>query len=228
MAVLKDAEAKQSRQTTPLLEEKPVFPAAEISLGALVRWCWLGIFPCYDVPDFKRQQLIRHELDFGQHSYPMVRRCCQSRRHRCCWLCCAAFGPILAVVVTALYIFYTAYLPAVSRQHPALYDTNGSKIEAHGGQIIMHEGVAYWYGESRKSLSARGYPVGVNQGWTNEGVRGWPARHCDVPTARPLVLSMRADRIRPPACSRRPNRRSFARPPFPLSAARYLTLPAHR
>jgi hypothetical protein len=189
----------QSRQTAPLLEKGVVLPAAEISLGALVRWCWFGIFPCYDVPDFKRQQHIRKELNFGQHSYPMVRRCCQSRRHRCCWLCCAAIGPILGVVVTALYIFYTAYLPAVERQHPAPYDTNGSKIEAHGGQIIMHEGVAYWYGESRKFLSARGYPVGVNQGWTNEGVRlAW--RITAVAVSRPpRVLSKWAHR------SARPN-----------------------
>jgi len=159
------------RQHTPLLEEDGLLPAAEIGLGALLRWCWLGIFPCYDVPDFKRQQKIRSDLSVGEPSYPTVRRWCQSRRHRCCWLCCACFGPLLAVIVTALYIFYSAYLPAVSRQHPALFDTRGAKIDAHGGHMMQHEGVVYWYGESRKSLSARGYPVGVNQGWTNEGVR---------------------------------------------------------
>lgn len=214
MAGLPNAEVKRSRQTAPLLEEAVLSPAAEISLGALLRWCWLGIFPCYDVPDFKRQQQIRSELNFGQHSYPMVRRCCQSRRHRCCWLCCAAFGPMLAVIVTALYIFYTAYLPAVSRQHPALYDTNGSKIEAHGGQMIMHEGIAYWYGESRKSLSARGYPVGVNQGWTNEGVRLAGAAQIISCVHRPHPCSRACERTRPAGVQP-----SFAVPPPRLPSA---------
>ena len=176
MAALKPYDARLRRQAVaPLLEEEIDFPSAEISLGALLRWCCLAIFPCYDVPDFRRQQKIRSDLSVGKPSYPIIRRWCQSRRHRCCWLCCAAVGPLIAVVLTALYIFYTAYLPAVSRQHPALYDTNGSKIDAHGGQMIMHDGVVYWYGESQKSLSARGYPVGVNQGWTNEGVRAHTA-----------------------------------------------------
>jgi len=43
-------------------------------------------------------------------------------------------------------------------------------VDAHGGQIVRHEGKFYWYGEAKKGLSADGWPVGVEQGWTNPGV----------------------------------------------------------
>ena len=28
-------------------------------------------------------------------------------------------------------------------------DTNGSAIQAHGGMILQHEGMYYWYGENK-------------------------------------------------------------------------------
>lgn len=146
-------------------------PAAAVSLGALLRWVWLCVFPCYDTPDFKRGRAIREAHSFSRKgAAPWLSRACQSSHHRCCWLCCAMVGPVLAMLASALYLFYTKYLPMVSVPHPPLYDTDGNKIDAHGGQIIRHEGAFYWYGESRKGLSAMGYPVGVNEGWTNEGV----------------------------------------------------------
>jgi hypothetical protein len=41
-------------------------------------------------------------------------------------------------------------------------DTAGQPINAHGGGVIFHEGVYYWYGELKEG---RTYLPGVNKGW---------------------------------------------------------------
>ena len=129
MSALKDAGRKRSGRSPPLLDEDGA-PGAEISLGAVARWAWLRAFPCYDGDEFRRQKRMRRDLGVGQPPCTTVRRACQSGRHRCCWLCCSVFGPLLIALPVALCLFYFAYLPAVSHQHPPLYDTNGVRIQA--------------------------------------------------------------------------------------------------
>ncbi len=96
---------------------------------------------------------------------------------RTSWLCWSLWGPPLVALATALTIFYSLYLPAVSRQHAPLYDSSGDKVEAHGGQILAHEGLFYWYGESRKELMVDGRPLGVSQLWANGGINCYVSRN---------------------------------------------------
>mmetsp|Transcript_18244 Transcript_18244/g.39372 ORF Transcript_18244/g.39372 Transcript_18244/m.39372 type:complete len:281 (-) Transcript_18244:161-1003(-) len=93
--------------------------------------------------------------------------CCRPtvRASVCCCIC-----PIVCAATLICIIFFNVYLPAVARAHPPLYDVDGNKIDAHGGQMLRYDGVIYWYGERRKTLSRDGFPIGVNQGWTNDGV----------------------------------------------------------
>ena len=59
---------------------------------------------------------------------------------------------------------------AAASQWPFLQDTDRRKMEVFGGHILRSHGRFYWYGEAAKVLSAPGFPVGVNEGWTNEGI----------------------------------------------------------
>ena len=34
------------------------------------------------------------------------------------------------------------------------YDTNGELIQAHGGMILEHEGMYYWYGENKNGATS--------------------------------------------------------------------------
>ena len=101
------------------------------------------------------------------------KRCCGScgaKVYWCCWSLCCCFLALLLTILSFVGFYGLVILPMVAKQHPFVYDTDGNKIDAHGGQIVRHEGKFYWYGEAKKGLSADGWPVGVEQGWTNPGV----------------------------------------------------------
>lgn len=57
-------------------------------------------------------------------------------------------------------------------------DTRGVPINAHGGGVLYHDGVYFWYGETRLARTQRGVPtLGVScysskdlYNWTNEGI----------------------------------------------------------
>ena len=34
------------------------------------------------------------------------------------------------------------------------YDTDGELIQAHGGMILEHEGMYYWYGENKNGATS--------------------------------------------------------------------------
>lgn len=60
---------------------------------------------------------------------------------------------------------YTAITPGVE-----WLDTNNEKINAHGGGILYHEGIYYWYGEC-KSDSTYWNPNGSRLGMLSYGSR---------------------------------------------------------
>lgn len=48
-------------------------------------------------------------------------------------------------------------------------DTNGNKIQAHGGSILFHEGTYYWYGENKEGIT--GMATGEKCAYWHFGVR---------------------------------------------------------
>ncbi|MCR0349850.1 hypothetical protein MKA46_16870 [[Clostridium] innocuum] len=58
-------------------------------------------------------------------------------------------------------------------------DTNGSAIQAHGGMILQHEGMYYWYGENKDTETINRHVdfIGIScysssdlEHWDNEGI----------------------------------------------------------
>ena len=41
------------------------------------------------------------------------------------------------------------------------YDTEGKLIQTHGGSILCHEGVFYWYGENKDTLDYEKHGITV-------------------------------------------------------------------
>lgn len=78
-----------------------------------------------------------------------------------------------------LLLLAISYFPVLRAQSPSnnkWQDTNGSYINAHGGGVLFHEGLYYWFGEHRPE---KGFTteVGVNcyaspdlKTWTHKGV----------------------------------------------------------
>ena len=55
------------------------------------------------------------------------------------WLCCCL------CFMQAGYAQYTEFRPG-----QVWNDTDGNPINAHGGGVLYHEGIYYWYGEYKK------------------------------------------------------------------------------
>lgn len=53
-------------------------------------------------------------------------------------------------------------------------DIAGKRIEAHGGGLLVHDGVYFWYGESAKILAPAGYGY-------SEGISCYSARYLGGP-----------------------------------------------
>jgi Glycosyl hydrolases family 43 len=80
------------------------------------------------------------------------------------------------ILVAALFLFFNAR--ADSEFHPGAVwrDTSGQPIQAHGGGILVHDGVYYWYGEDRTPgiRSAVSCYSSTNLlDWKREGVALW-------------------------------------------------------
>jgi len=72
-------------------------------------------------------------------------------------------SPLLALaVLLAIAICAAPTTAAVIRPGEVWLDTDGQPINAHGGGVLLHDGIYYWYGELKVG---RTYLPGVNQKW---------------------------------------------------------------
>jgi beta-galactosidase len=74
-----------------------------------------------------------------------------------------------AVASVAICLFHAASLPAAEKSLGPSFrpgdvwrDTEGKPINAHGGGLLFHEGVYYWYGEFKEGQT---YVIEANKSW---------------------------------------------------------------
>ncbi len=88
---------------------------------------------------------------------------------------------ILAVSLMALLTLQTATAQA-PMDGGVWKDTQGTHINAHGGNIINHRGTYYWYGESRSNDGKPYSSLGVSC-YTSKNLRDWTNRGLVLPVS---------------------------------------------
>lgn len=86
-------------------------------------------------------------------------------------------GRLVAAMVLAVLVMNTAGLVAAENTEfkpgEIWKDTAGSPINAHGGGMLYHEGVYFWYGENKEGRT-----------WQPDSTKGWGGARVDVSGVR--------------------------------------------
>jgi hypothetical protein len=91
-------------------------------------------------PEFKTEIMLQFLKKFRFHLWPLSWSF--FRGHRSAWIALILAAAVISIAPANATAAQTEFVPG-----EIWLDTDGAPINAHGGGVLFHGGVYYWYGE---------------------------------------------------------------------------------